>query len=284
MIDQFIVAARAKWRQEPSLVLLLPHGYEGQGPEHSSARLERFLQLTAQDNLRVANLTTSAQYFHLLRRQAALLTIDPRPLVLMSPKSLLRNPAASSPLADLANGGFSPVLPDPLAEGREDAVTRLVLCSGKVAIDLDASPLREETPAVAVARVEQLAPFQKTAIRNVITKFSNLREIVWLQEEPRNMGAWTYMESRLRGLIEERLPVRYIGRPERSSPAEGSLDLHQEEQARIVAAAFEDAPPLPKATAKAARAKTNGHQNGGSNGHGEETQPAAKPESTKSRS
>jgi 2-oxoglutarate dehydrogenase E1 component len=284
MIDQFIVAARAKWRVEPSLVLLLPHGYEGQGPEHSSARLERFLQLTAQDNLRVANVTTAAQYFHLLRRQAALLTVDPRPLIVMSPKSLLRNPAASSPLVDLVNGGFSPVLPDPLADGREEAVTRLVLCSGKVGIDLDASPLREESPAVAVARVEQLAPFQKTAIRNVITKFPNLREIVWLQEEPRNMGAWTYMEPRLRALIEERFPVRYIGRPERSSPAEGALDLHQEEQARIVAAAFEDAPPLPKTTAKTARAKTNGHQNGGSNGHGDDAQPAVKPESTKSRS
>jgi len=285
MIDQFLVAARSKWRVEPSLVLLLPHGYEGQGPEHSSARLERFLQLAAQDNIRVANVTTAAQYFHLLRRQAALLTLDPRPLIIMSPKSLLRNPAAASPLVELTSGGFSPVLADPQADGREEAVTRLVFCSGKVGIDLDNSPLREESAAVAVARVEQLAPFQNSAIRAVISKYPSLRELVWLQEEPRNMGAWTYMESRLRTLLEERVPVRYVGRPERSSPAEGSLDLHQEEQARIIAAAFENAPQLPveSMAARPPQATSNGHENGDANGQSAEAKTTMKT-SSKSRS
>ncbi|GIW04859.1 MAG: 2-oxoglutarate dehydrogenase E1 component [Thermomicrobiales bacterium] len=244
-IDQFIVAARAKWRVYPALVLLLPHGYEGQGPEHSSARLERYLQLSAQDNIRVANCTTAAQYFHLLRRQAALLTIDPRPLILMTPKSLLRHPLASSTIEELTGGTFRPVLDDPTAVGREAEVTRLILCSGKVAVDLEASPLRAEATRVAIARVEQLAPFQNTALRQVISRYPNLVEIVWLQEEPRNMGAWSYMEPRLRELTGGALPIRYIGRAERASPAEGSADLHAIEQARIVAQAFADVPERP---------------------------------------
>ncbi len=244
-IDQFIVAARAKWRVYPALVLLLPHGYEGQGPEHSSARLERFLQLSAQDNIRVANCTTAAQYFHLLRRQAALLTIDPRPLILMTPKSLLRHPLASSTLEELASGTFRPVLDDPTAIGREAEITRLILCSGKVAVDLEASPLRAESTRVAIVRVEQLAPFQNTALRQVISRYPHLVELVWLQEEPRNMGAWSYMEPRLRELTGGALPIRYIGRAERASPAEGSADLHAIEQARIVAEAFADVPERP---------------------------------------
>ena len=198
MIDQFISAARSKWQVHPALVLLLPHGYEGQGPEHSSARLERFLQLAAQDNIRVANCTSSAQYFHLLRRQAARLDSDPRPLVLMSPKSLLRNPAAASPPAAFESGSFEPVLDDRQAATRQDQVTRIVLCSGKVAIDLDASPEREKASQVAIVRVEQLAPFQRTALRQVFANYPNAKEIVWLQEEPKNMGAWTFMDPRLR--------------------------------------------------------------------------------------
>jgi len=244
IIDQFIVAARAKWRQEPALVLLLPHGYEGQGPEHSSARLERFLQLAAEGNLRVANCTTAAQYFHLLRRQAALLGVERRSLVVMSPKSLLRHPLAASPLADLASGTFEPVLDDPLRADTRADVRRLVLCSGKVAVELDGSELRGASARVAVARVEQLAPFQRPALQTTIDRYPNLEEVVWVQEEPRNMGAWGYLEPRLRELLAERerpLPLRYIGRPERASPAEGFADRHAAEQARIAAEAFAEA-------------------------------------------
>ncbi len=251
MIDQFISAARSKWQQHPALVMLLPHGYEGQGPEHSSARLERFLQLAAQDNIRVANCTTSAQYFHLLRRQALRLDADPRPLILMSPKSLLRNPAAASPLSDFVTGSFQPVMDDPQAADRHDSVTRLVLCSGKVAVDLDAASERADATAVAIARVEQLAPFQRTAISKVISGYPNLQEIIWLQEEPQNMGAWTWIDHRIREIAGD-IPVTYIGRPERASPAEGAAELHSREQARIVAAAFSDPPALPKKPASRA--------------------------------
>jgi 2-oxoglutarate dehydrogenase E1 component len=255
IIDQFLSAARAKWGQEPSLVLLLPHGYEGQGPEHSSARLERFLQLSARDSLRVANCTTAAQYFHLLRRQALRLASDPRPLVLMTPKSLLRHPMASSSPDELTSGTFRPVMDDPRAQHRRDEVTRLVLCSGKVAIDLDSSPERDAATGVAVVRVEQLAPFQYTVISNVIQNYPNLEEIIWLQEEPRNMGSWLYVRPRLRELVEQTFPIRYIGRPERSSPAEGSLHKHNEEQAAIVAAAFADVSAVRTGNGKVASRK-----------------------------
>jgi 2-oxoglutarate dehydrogenase E1 component len=264
IIDQFIAAARSKWMQFPSLVLLLPHGYEGQGPEHSSARLERFLQLSAQDNIRVANCTTAAQYFHLLRRQALRLDDDPRPLILMTPKSLLRNPAASSSLSGFTSGTFMPVLDDTLVDADRAKVTRVVLCSGKVAIDLQASPLREQANGVAIIRIEQLAPFQHTAIRTTLAGYPKLREIVWLQEEPRNMGAWSYVEPRLRELTGDKLPISYIGRPERASPAEGSLYIHNEEQARIVEAAFADAP------ATSSRTQANGARG---NGKAAATQP-----------
>ena len=243
LIDQFIVAARAKWQQEPALVLLLPHGYEGQGPEHSSARLERFLQLAAEGNMRVANCTTAAQYFHLLRRQAALLGTERRTLALMTPKSLLRHPLAASPMADLASGTFEPVLDDPLRADNRDEVLRLVLCSGKVAVEMDGSELRGASSKVAVARVEQLAPFQRGALQATIDRYPNLEEVVWVQEEPRNMGAWGYMEPRLRDLLAQRdhpLPLRYVGRPERASPAEGFADRHLAEQTRIVGEALAD--------------------------------------------
>jgi 2-oxoglutarate dehydrogenase E1 component len=194
--------------------------------------------------MRVANVTTAAQYFHLLRRQAMRLKSDPRPLVLMTPKSLLRHPMATSSMADLMSGTFRPVMDDPRAEDRRDQVTRLVLCSGKVAIDLDSSELRDATPGVAVARVEQIAPFQYTAIGNVIASYPNLREIVWLQEEPQNMGSWLFVRPRLRELVEQTFPIRYIGRGEASSPAEGSLDKHNQIQSGIVAKAFADVPPI----------------------------------------
>ncbi|MBA2759470.1 MAG: 2-oxoglutarate dehydrogenase E1 component [Chloroflexia bacterium] len=252
VIDQFLSAARAKWGQEPSLVLLLPHGYEGQGPEHSSARLERFLQLAAVDNMRVANLTSAAQYFHLLRRQAARLDRDPRPLVLMTPKSLLRHPMAASSPEQFLEGTFRPVIDDPRAEDRKDKVTRVVLCSGKVAIDLDGSDARDDASHVAVVRVEQLAPFQGAIIKQILDTYPNLQEVVWLQEEPKNMGGWSFMVRHLRDLLADSHPVRYIGRPERSSPAEGSLVQHNHEQGQIVAAAFDGG------VARESRAGANG--------------------------
>jgi 2-oxoglutarate dehydrogenase E1 component len=208
--------------------------------------------------MRVANCTTAAQYFHLLRRQALRLSSDPRPLILMTPKSLLRHPMATSSMADLTSGTFRPVMDDPKAESHREQVTRLVLCSGKVAIDLDSSELREQTPAVAIARVEQLAPFQYTAISNVIAGYPNLREIVWLQEEPRNMGAWLFVRPRLRELVDQTFPIRYIGREEASSPAEGSLDKHNQVQAAIVQRAFSDVPSLDDGEASAGEPLRNG--------------------------
>jgi 2-oxoglutarate dehydrogenase E1 component len=169
-----------------------------------------------------------------------LLQSDPRPLIVMTPKSLLRNPAASSDLSQFVSGTFLTVMDDRVNTDNE-AVTRLVLCSGKVAVDLDASPLRAETKNVAVARVEQLAPFPKIALNRTLALYPNLREIVWLQEEPKNMGAWTYIHEKLHD-IAKGLPVSYIGRPERASPAEGAADLHAAEQKRIVTAAFDGAP------------------------------------------
>jgi len=238
IVDQFIVSARRKWGQTPALVLLLPHGYEGQGPEHSSARLERFLQLAAEDNIRVANLTSAAQYFHMLRRQALLLDADPRPLVIMTPKSLLRHPRAGSSLTDLAEGRFQRVIDDPTGHERADEITRLVLCSGKVYVDLLGAPEDGTAPGVAVARVEELYSFPAEELRELIGGYPHLREIVWLQEEPRNMGAWNYVEPRLRELVDGALTIVYVGRPESASPAEGSLAQHTIEQARIIGEAL----------------------------------------------
>lgn len=241
IIDQFIVSGWAKWRQRSALVLLLPHGYEGQGPEHSSARLERFLQLAAEDNVRIANCTTAAQYFHLLRRQAALRTLDPRPLIVMTPKSLLRHPKAMSPVRELAEGAFHPVLDDPTAADRRSDVTRLIFCSGKVYVDLVTSPLFSAARHVAIVRVEELYPFPEEELAAVIARYPNARDVVWLQEEPKNMGAWTFVQPRLQPLLGDRT-LRYIGRPERASPAEGLAEMHEQEQARIVAEAFAGVP------------------------------------------
>jgi 2-oxoglutarate dehydrogenase E1 component len=239
IIDQFIVSGRAKWQQTPSLVLLLPHGYEGQGPEHSSARLERFLQLAAAENIRVANCTSAGQYFHLLRRQAALLTTDPRPLIIMAPKSLLRHPRAGSSLRDLAEGHFQRVIDDPTGPERAAEITRLVLCTGKVYIDLIGAPEAGSAPNVAVARVEELYSFPEAELRDLIGSYPGLQEVVWLQEEPRNMGAWSYIAPRLRELLPPDMPLRYAGRPESATPAEGSLVEHSVEQARIIADALQ---------------------------------------------
>ncbi|MGH2365759.1 MAG: 2-oxoglutarate dehydrogenase E1 component [Chloroflexota bacterium] len=236
IIDQFIASARSKWGQLPKLVLLLPHGYEGQGPDHSSAHLERFLQLAAEDNLRIANCSTAAQYFHILRRQAALLGRDPRPLVLLTPKSLLRHPLAASPPAELSSGSFRPVIDDEVAT--RGSVRRLVLCSGKVYVDLAATG-RLPVEGLAVARVEELYPFPAGEIAELLAGYPGLREVVWLQEEPRDMGAWTFVAPRLRDLLAGRLPLLFIGRPRRASSAEGAHEWHLAEQRRIVEAAFD---------------------------------------------
>ncbi len=243
IIDQFIAAARAKWRQESSMVLLLPHGYEGQGPEHSSGRLERYLQLAAEDNLRIVNPTTAAQYFHLLRLQAATLLDARRPLVVMTPKSLLRHPQAGSSLADLTTGTWQPVIDDPLPANDRDAIRRVIFCSGKVSVDLVTSPSREATPTVAIVRLEQLYPFPEDEVAATLAGYPQAQEIVWLQEEPQNMGAWHYVALRLEALLtDEQRPLRYIGRSPHASTAEGSADVHAAEQARIVNEAFAGVP------------------------------------------
>jgi 2-oxoglutarate dehydrogenase E1 component len=236
IIDQFLVSAYAKWGQATRLGLLLPHGYEGQGPEHSSARLERFLQLAAERNMRIANCSTPAQYFHLLRMQA--LCDPPRPLVVMTPKSLLRHPKAVSTIGDLAAHSFHPVLDDADARSRADGVTRLLLCSGKVYYDLIGSEARAARPEVAVARVEMLYPFPEDALASLMKGFPSLEQVVWVQEEPENMGAWRYMEPRLRSLLPAGAALRYTGRPERASPAEGYSTRHEKQQARIIEEAF----------------------------------------------
>jgi 2-oxoglutarate dehydrogenase E1 component len=238
IIDQFIVSGQAKWGQASELVLLLPHGYEGQGPEHSSARLERFLQLAASENIRVANLTTAAQYFHVLRAQAALKE-NQRPLIIMTPKSLLRHPMAASTLEDFTEGNFQPVLDDEEARHRADSVERLILCSGKVYTELVGSEFREEAVDTAIGRLELLYPFPAEKVQEMMDGYPNLREIIWVQEEPQNMGAWTFVEPRLRELTGGELPLLFVGKPARPSPAQGSARFHKEEHAQIVQAAFE---------------------------------------------
>jgi 2-oxoglutarate dehydrogenase E1 component len=233
IIDQFMAADRAKWGQDSSVVMLLPHGYEGQGPEHSSARLERFLQLAAEGNLRVAYPTTPGQYFHIIRRQAQ---ADPRrPLILMQPKSLLRLPEAASRLPDLATGSFQPVLDDPARSPVPREVKRLVLCSGKLYYDLAAARANGTAAKhAAVVRVEELYPWPHEDIARIIDRYGGIEEVVWAQEEPRNMGAWSFVWPRLRASTGNAIPIRYIGRPERASPAEGYHTAHAEQQARIV--------------------------------------------------
>ena len=239
IIDEYVASGYAKWEQTPSLVLLLPHGYEGQGPDHSSGRLERFLQLAAKTNMRIAYPTTAAQYFHLLRRQAALLQTDPLPLIVMTPKSLLRHALSASTPQELATQSWQEVLDDPnTTEENAADVRRLVLCSGKVYVDLAEVQANQSEFAVAVARVEQLYSFPGTEIEAVLTRYPNLEEVVWLQEEPANMGAWEFMRWRLDEVINGRWPLRYIGRPRRASPAEGSSAWHRRNQKAITEHAF----------------------------------------------
>ncbi len=238
VIDEFLVSARAKWGQTPSMVLLLPHAYEGQGPDHSSGRLERFLNMSADINLRVANCTTAAQYFHLLRRQSVLLKTDPLPLIIMTPKSLLRHPNVASSLQDLVEGRWQPVIDDPQAGQKPNEVTRLIFCSGKVYVDLVTSPHREKTLAVAIARVEQLYPFRPAEFEPVLAGYPNLKEVFWVQEEPENMGAWEFLRPNLLTVINDRWPLHYFGRPRSSSPAEGSAARHAATQKSIIEMAY----------------------------------------------
>ncbi|HYV97387.1 MAG TPA: 2-oxoglutarate dehydrogenase E1 component [Gemmatimonadaceae bacterium] len=233
VMDQFVASDRAKWGQDSGLVLLLPHGYEGAGPEHSSARLERFLQLCAESNLRVAYPTTPAQYFHILRRQAKQ---EPRrPLVLMQPKWMLRLASAMSKLDDLAKGTFQTVIDDPGGAAKRDAVERVVCCTGKIYWEIAAA---EQRPNVAVVRIEELYPWPKNALESIVDAYPNVEQVAWVQEEPKNQGAWTHVAPLLRLSAGTALEMPYIGRPERASPAEGYKEDHDEEQARIIEAAL----------------------------------------------
>jgi 2-oxoglutarate dehydrogenase E1 component len=241
IIDQFITSGLAKWGQTSRLTLLLPHGYEGSGPEHSSARLERFLRAAAEGNIRVASPTTPAQYFHLLRRQARV--AKQRPLVVMTPKSLLRLAQAASSIEDMAEGtGFQPVLAEPGVH--DDQVTRLVLCTGKIYYDLVGHPERAEHTGLAVARVELLYPFPERQILELMARYPNLSEVLWVQEEPRNMGARAHMFPRLMQIMPEGMHFGYIGRPERASPGEGYPAAHIDEQNRIVTTAIDLRQPI----------------------------------------
>jgi 2-oxoglutarate dehydrogenase E1 component len=239
VIDEFICSGQAKWGMLSGMVLLLPHAWEGQGPDHSSGRLERFLELCAEENMQVANCSTASQYFHLLRRQAAMLQDRPRPLIVMTPKSLLRHPLAAARAADLAGGVFHPVLDDVRAAGRRSDVRRVVLCTGKVWTDLEGNPNRADDESLAVVRVEQLFPFPAAELSAILEAYPNVQDVTWLQEEPQNMGAWWFVERHLRKLLGSHLNLTYVGRPPMASPAEGWSDAHAAEQRRIVQTVLE---------------------------------------------
>jgi 2-oxoglutarate dehydrogenase E1 component len=233
IIDQFIVSAESKWQRPSGIVLLLPHGYEGQGPEHSSARLERFLQACAEDNIQVCNLTTSAQYFHVLRRQMKRKFI--KPLIIMTPKSLLRADFASSRAEEFTSGRFEEILPSPEV-GSAGKIKRVILCSGKVYYDLLNYRADKKIDNTAIIRIEQLYPFAERRLREMMKGFPKGVKLVWCQEEPQNMGAWTFVEPRLRTMFCRE--IAYAGRDASASPAVGALVLHKRRQAALVADAF----------------------------------------------
>ncbi len=239
IIDQFITSAHVKWQRMSGLVMLLPHGYEGQGPEHSSGRIERFLQLCAEDNIQVVNCTTPAQYFHLLRRQMK--RNYRAPLVVATPKSLLRSPLATSTPQELASGSFQKTLDDPaVADPRR--IRRLLLCSGKVYYDLaQAKQKRSEEQGasdVAIVRLEQMYPWPEGDLSAAIERYPGASEVYWVQEEPANMGAWTFVRDRLQGLLLPNQSLSFSGRSASASTAVGSLRIHRLEQEALVAAAF----------------------------------------------
>jgi len=235
VIDQFISSAVSKWQRYAGLVLLLPHGYDGQGPEHSSARLERYLQLCAEDNMQVCFPSTPAQMFHMLRRQ--MLRDYRRPLVVMSPKSLLRHKLSTSTLETLAEGAFQTVI-DELDELEPESVRQVLLCSGKVYFDLLEARRHEEQVDTAILRVEQLYPFPKEDLERILAGYENAVAVRWVQEEPDNQGAWFYMEPKLRRLLNANQALDRVSRPPSASPAVGYLHKHIEQQKSLVAQAF----------------------------------------------
>jgi 2-oxoglutarate dehydrogenase complex dehydrogenase (E1) component-like enzyme len=249
ILDTFVAPGVDKWQQPSRLVLLLPHGYEGQGPEHSSARLERYLQLCAENNMQVCYPTTPAQYFHLLRRQVK--QQSARPLVVMTPKSLLRLPAAVSTVEQLTAGGFLPVIDDAEVADR-NAVLRIVLCSGKLFYDLAAARKKSGDARVAVVRLEQFYPFPERALRELFASYPAATQLVWAQEEPKNMGGWSFVEPRLTNMLKGCERPHYVGRAASASPATGSYAVHELEQRRLVDDALTaDAPFISGASTKA---------------------------------
>jgi 2-oxoglutarate dehydrogenase E1 component len=236
IVDQFVISAEDKWQQTSRLTLLLPHGYEGQGPEHSSGRMERYLQLCADENIQVCDVTTPAQYFHLLRRQMR--QRRSKPLVVFTPKSLLRLPVSFSPLEEMTRGGFRAVVDDPEVSDRR-AIERVVFCTGKIYYDLKAAREEKKDVRTAIVRIEQLYPFAADAVRAVLASYSGMREAVWAQEEARNMGAWTFTQPRISELLPEAIPLRYAGRPPSPSPATGNANVHKRELADLLGEVFE---------------------------------------------
>lgn len=235
IIDQYLAASEAKWGQKSALVLNLPHGYEGQGPEHSSARLERFLQLAAEDNIQVMNLTTPTQYFHALRKQVK--QASKKPMVIMTPKSLLRHPKAVSSISELASGSFQPVLRDEAVNA--SSVKRVIFSVGKVYYDLlEGREQYNLNDSVAIIRVEQLYPFPDEDIRGILAEFSNAGDIVWAQEEPKNMGSWFFGAPRMVELLGAGQKLHYAGRPASASPAAGQMKVHQVEQENLMKSAL----------------------------------------------
>jgi 2-oxoglutarate dehydrogenase E1 component len=237
IIDQFIVSGEDKWRRFSGLVMLLPHGFEGMGPEHSSARLERWLSLAAEDNIQIVNLTTPAQHFHALRRQV--LSPWRKPLVAMSPKSLLRNPEAVSELRELTRGHFHPILADEIRP-LDREITRVLLCSGKVYYDLKAERERRGREDVAILRFEQLYPLSDETVRDALSVYPDETPMFWVQEEPANMGAWSHYRTRFLNRILDRWPFEGIARPDSASPATGSAAAHRVEQGILLEAAFSE--------------------------------------------
>ena len=236
VIDQYIVSGEDKWAQLSGLVMLLPHGFEGQGPEHSSARLERFLTLSAEDSIQVTQPTTPAQYFHLLRRQMH--RSIRKPLIVLTPKSLLRHQDVKSAASELTNGHFEEVLDDE-AVADSEKVTRAVLCSGKIAYDLRAGREEKDLPA-AIVRLEQMYPFPEDQLMEILGRYPNATEVCWAQDEPENMGAWGFMHARLHRVLRDKYKLSHVARAESASPATGSSKLHEKEGAGLVERAFKD--------------------------------------------
>jgi 2-oxoglutarate dehydrogenase complex dehydrogenase (E1) component-like enzyme len=235
IVDQFVASAEDKWRETSRLALLLPHGYEGQGPEHSSARLERYLQLCADENWRVCNVTTPAQYFHVLRRQVHASRV--KPLALFTPKSLLRLSASFSKLEELAVGRFRPLLDDAEVSDKR-AIERVILSAGKIFYDLHHAREERKDAKSALVRLEQLYPFPAEELRGLLASYPSVRDIVWVQEEPQNMGGWTFVKDRLQPLLPANVPLRYAGRVPSASPATGNANVHKAELVQLLTEAF----------------------------------------------